>query len=252
MSETTTSSTGSADYAALLSTLDTCCPQTEYEVLRLMRRCVASYDFAHFMIARLPGGDRQSFAERLVMSSWPAELVQRYEAADLFPVSRLVSEVRRTKLPLFEETQALLGRVGEAFEPALCLTMGEPGKPRPPSRTYAALLHTTYGEPFMVALTGTRNAPRGLEAAGLYFLLVSLFERLESTMEGASPVRERLSAREVECLRWAAAGKSSDEIAIILDISAYTVSSYFKSAARKLDAVNRMQAIARAMRLKLI
>ncbi len=47
-----------------------------------------------------------------------------------------------------------------------------------------------------------------------------------------------LSAREVECLRWAAAGKSSDEIAIILDISAYTVSSYFKSAARKLDAVN--------------
>ena len=67
-----------------------------------------------------------------------------------------------------------------------------------------------------------------------------------------SGAREKLSSREVECLRWAAAGKSSDEIAIILGISAYTVSSYFKSATRKLDAVNRMQAIARAMRMKLI
>ena len=50
----------------------------------------------------------------------------------------------------------------------------------------------------------------------------------------------------------AAAGKSSDEIAIILGISAYTVSSYFKSATRKLKAVNRMQAIAIALRLRLI
>ncbi|MFP5077287.1 LuxR C-terminal-related transcriptional regulator [Rhizobium sp. YIM 134829] len=252
MSDTTILSSGGGDYAALLSSLDSGSAQTEYEVLRLMRRCAASFDFAHFMIARLPGGDRQSFAERLVLSSWPAELVQRYDAADLFPVSRLVSSVRRTKLPLFQNTQSLLGREGQAFEPADCLTLGEPDSPRPPSGTFAALFHTTYGEPFMVTLTGTRAAPGQLEAAGLYYLLLSLFERLESTMESTNPVREKLSAREVECLRWAAAGKSSDEIAIILDISAYTVSSYFKSAARKLDAVNRMQAIARAMRLKII
>ena len=88
--------------------------------------------------------------------------------------------------------------------------------------------------------------------ATLYFALLKVFEALEQTFETTASGREKLSAREIECLRWAAAGKSSEEIAIILGISVYTVSSYFKTATRKLDAVNRMQAIARAMRMQLI
>jgi DNA-binding CsgD family transcriptional regulator len=63
---------------------------------------------------------------------------------------------------------------------------------------------------------------------------------------------ENLSSREIECLRWSAAGKSSEEIAIILDLSAHTVIGYLKSAMRKLDSVNRMQAIARALRYRLL
>ena len=81
---------------------------------------------------------------------------------------------------------------------------------------------------------------------------MQLFECLEKTCSTGGSARDKLSSREIECLRWAAAGKSSDEIAIILGISVYTVSSYFTSATRKLEAVNRMQAIACAMRLKLI
>ncbi|MEZ2131091.1 MULTISPECIES: helix-turn-helix transcriptional regulator [unclassified Sinorhizobium] len=63
---------------------------------------------------------------------------------------------------------------------------------------------------------------------------------------------ESLSRREIECLRWSAAGKSSEEIAIILDLSAHTVAGYLKSAMRKLDSVNRMQAVARAYRFRLL
>jgi DNA-binding CsgD family transcriptional regulator len=63
---------------------------------------------------------------------------------------------------------------------------------------------------------------------------------------------ESLSSREIECLRWSAAGKSSDEIAIILDLSPHTVVGYLKSAMRKLDSVNRMQAVARAFRYRLL
>jgi DNA-binding CsgD family transcriptional regulator len=63
---------------------------------------------------------------------------------------------------------------------------------------------------------------------------------------------ETLTRREIECLRWSAAGKSSDEIAIILDLSSHTVAGYLKSAMRKLDSVNRMQAVARAFRYRLL
>jgi DNA-binding CsgD family transcriptional regulator len=228
----------------LLPTPDRSSVQTEYEVLRLMRQCAAEFDFDNFMIVRMPAGDQQSFAERLVVSSWPTELVRTYDALDLFRTSRLVAELRHTKLPVFAETSALLGLRGKPLS-GVDIAPGMAG-------TLAALFHTTYADPYIVTLSGARGAPEGSEAAEVYFVLLQLFERLERAMDAGVTTREKLSAREVECLRWAAAGKSSDEIAIILGISAYTVSSYFKTAARKLDAVNRMQAIARAMRLKII
>lgn len=56
-----------------------------------------------------------------------------------------------------------------------------------------------------------------------------------------------LSPRERECLEWAAAGKSGWEISRILSISENTVIFHFNNAKRKLDAVNRRQAIARAI-----
>ncbi|MNL69341.1 HTH-type quorum sensing-dependent transcriptional regulator VjbR [compost metagenome] len=79
--------------------------------------------------------------------------------------------------------------------------------------------------------------------------MLDILSRRTRQQEGP---RERLSARELECLRWTAAGKSSEEIAIILNISSHTVVSYLKSAMRKLDSVNRMQAIARACRFRLL
>lgn len=67
----------------------------------------------------------------------------------------------------------------------------------------------------------------------------------------ASP-REGLSRREVECLQWAAMGKSAPDIAQVLDRSAETVRVHLKHAYRKLEADNRAQAVARAMALGLI
>jgi LuxR family transcriptional regulator, quorum-sensing system regulator SdiA len=61
-----------------------------------------------------------------------------------------------------------------------------------------------------------------------------------------------LSLRERECLRWAAAGKTTEEVAAILDISQETVRVYFKRAMRKLGATTRTQAIARACSANLL
>ena len=236
-----------ADAGALLE-IDPASVRTEYELLHLMRRLIKRYDFAHFLIARLPLADEQRFSERLVLSNWPAELVRQYDAGETFQASVLVERLRQTKLPV--------AGGAELLEPALKGAGKAPLRhlqPHPDmARHFAVLLHTTYGEPFVAVLSGRRDEPEGVERATLYLTVVQLFECLERTFDAGTAVREKLSSREIECLRWAAAGKSSDEIAIILGISAYTVGSYFKSATRKLDAVNRMQAIARAMRMKLI
>jgi DNA-binding CsgD family transcriptional regulator len=61
-----------------------------------------------------------------------------------------------------------------------------------------------------------------------------------------------LSDREVECLRWTALGKSSEEIGELIGRSTETVRFHLKNAIRKLNANNRIHAVAIASYLQLL
>jgi len=67
--------------------------------------------------------------------------------------------------------------------------------------------------------------------------------------EKRSPAAEALSDREIACLQLAGDGRISEEIAERLRLSVHTVNAYLGSATIKLDSVNRIQAIAKAIRL---
>ena len=223
--------------------------QTEYEVLHLMRQCANHFRFSHFLVSRFPANEQQRFAERLLVSNWPADLVRKYDALGLFHISRLAIETGMTKLPVQGDSSLLAPSDWESGQAGSAIALAEG---HGLATTTAFLLHSSTGDPYRMVFSGTRAPLARPELTELHFAALQLFECLEKTFVAATAGREKLSTREVECLRWAAAGKSSDEIAIILGISVYTVSSYFKSATRKLQAVNRMQAIAIALRLRLI
>jgi DNA-binding CsgD family transcriptional regulator len=53
----------------------------------------------------------------------------------------------------------------------------------------------------------------------------------------------------VECLRWAAMGKTDIEISMIIKRSRATVRFHIHNASMKLDAVNRSQAVFKATQL---
>ncbi|MEM1192453.1 MAG: helix-turn-helix transcriptional regulator [Pseudomonadota bacterium] len=72
----------------------------------------------------------------------------------------------------------------------------------------------------------------------------SLRAAIDAETEGEAPL---LSNREVECLLWAGAGKTTGEIAAILSVADGTVEEYFKRAAKKLGASTRAQACVRAI-----
>lgn len=59
----------------------------------------------------------------------------------------------------------------------------------------------------------------------------------------------RLTKREVQCMRWAAAGKTDTEIAILIGLTRATVRYHITNAVQKLDAVNRCQAVYKAQQL---
>ncbi len=62
----------------------------------------------------------------------------------------------------------------------------------------------------------------------------------------------RISSRELECLKWAAEGKSSWEIGRILSCAEATVNFHFTNIRRKLNSKSRQQAVVKAIKLGLI
>ena len=86
-------------------------------------------------------------------------------------------------------------------------------------------------------------------AFGIYARrFIRSYTRVMAEME-ALPPGSRLSKREVECLRWAAIGKTDMEISMIISRSRATVRFHIHNASTKLNAVNRSQTVFKAAQL---
>ncbi|HEY2356820.1 MAG TPA: helix-turn-helix transcriptional regulator [Phenylobacterium sp.] len=85
-------------------------------------------------------------------------------------------------------------------------------------------------------------------AAELHALALRLVAtHAEPSTAVASPAR--LTRREIQCVKWAAAGKTDQEIGQIIRLAAPTVRFHLKNASRKLEARGRSQTIHRAAAL---
>jgi DNA-binding CsgD family transcriptional regulator len=123
---------------------------------------------------------------------------------------------------------------------------------------YERQLNTTVeGKPMTLLCTYpiiATGAAEVLEVARIHQLAVARRNGDWELVESA-PAKERdhsLTPREREVLWWAAQGKSAREIAEILHIGERTVNEHSQNAIRKLGAANRTQAVAVALRERLI
>lgn len=122
----------------------------------------------------------------------------------------------------------------------------------------AGFLVPIYGPMGLRGTVGFAGSARELAddrtQAFLFMLSLQAFDRVQdlATPKRAQGPKVTLAPREIECLHWTAAGKTSWEIGEILSLSERTVESYLKTAALKLGAVTRTQAVAAAIRQGLI
>jgi len=86
-------------------------------------------------------------------------------------------------------------------------------------------------------------------AEPMFALALKLISAHAEVSSLRAPPHGAPTAREVQCLRWAALGKTDFEIAHILAISVPTVRFHLKNAARKLGACSRSHAIHRGTSL---
>ncbi len=108
---------------------------------------------------------------------------------------------------------------------------------------------------FCVAADGQSRDLDGLlaETEPMLLFIAARFHDAVQRSRPPSPVTGvSLTAREGECLQWAAQGKTSWETAMILDVAEVTVNFHLKNVMKKLGVANRVHAVARAVAFGLI
>ena len=123
----------------------------------------------------------------------------------------------------------------------------------------AVSLHIPGGKQFMLGFDRDTPLPRGDEE--LTRLLADLQLGAVHAQDAAarlllptkpSETAPALTRRELEILKWTAAGKTAGETAQILCISSWTVTYYMRSILSKLQASNKHKAVLNAMALGII
>lgn len=221
------------------------------EAARTMNDCLGALarrnGMEFFMASWFPRGDRLEFSANMIAGNWPKELMDGYAADGDYGTSRLIQSLKESILPYYGDQPIFGSEQADSYQ-----RLGQMFRRHGLCHHLAFALHDAHLNHYVFVFSARKGGLTEERIAALYFGCLELLDRCGTSLRHREGPKEKLSSRELECLRWSAAGKSSEEIAIILDISGHTVVSYLKSAMRKLDAVNRMQAIARAYRFRLL
>lgn len=219
--------------------------KTQFDVFRFMKRLSETYRQRAFMVMHLPAATAVDLSGNTIITNWPAELLTAFDQAKMLANSTLLRKLRRTTTPFvydLEQVTKASGNVSvkELFERFSIV------------RGAFFPVSDIAGNRGVVSVLGDGPAFSRQQMMELLYAAAHVFERLTDIRSIDVRVTEQLSDREIDCLNWTSAGKTSSEIAGILGLSEHTVNHYLNRAAKKLDTVNRTQAVAKALRVGLI
>lgn len=151
-----------------------------------------------------------------------------------------------------EDSQALLGQLAALRRPAILDEPPAALKPYITGRRILMLPMTAHtGERLVLVLADDLEMRSEADVAGAIFDFLKALQKL-AVAEGLDADTPRFRKRELEVVEWTAEGKTSTEIALIMGLSEYTVNEYIGAAMRKLDAVNRIHLVTKAIRVGII
>ncbi len=221
---------------------------TQFDIFRFMKRLTEAYRVRAFMVLNLPSATARDLQSNTVITNWPAELLSAYDHEALLTNSPVMGKLRSSTVPFFNDlSKAKLDRsdgksgiVTALFERFRMM------------RFAYFPTHDPSGARGAVSFSGDREPFAPEEMLELHYISTHVFDRLAEIRALDNRVVDALTDREIDCLNWTAAGKTSVEIADILGLSEHTVNHYLNRATKKLDTVNRTQAVAKALRIGLI
>jgi DNA-binding CsgD family transcriptional regulator len=183
------------------------------------------------------------------LDAYPPEWMAHYRRRRYFEIDPVLDHCRYHTTPCLWAADPFARRVGylteffsEAVDYGLSAGIGLP-------------IHGPSGSSAMitVATDDVTLARPNMKSLGELQLLASFLHEASHRLASSSKQElVHLTVRELDCLRWAAEGRTSWEISQQLGISERTVVFHLQNAARKLGVLGRRQAIAKAMSLQLL
>ena len=206
-----------------------------YDLLKVARQIAEAHGRTHFALLRMPSVTKQFSASDVVLSNWPN-----------LAIAALVSQCPTTFLRIIQQALAPFAVTlsGDVCDGLAC----EDGMA---CNGLVVPMADHDGRRFAMIFTSTRGH-KAAEDFSLVTAALGFFERYAFVTDDDGAQERSLSAREVECLAWISEGKTSLDVSSILGISPHTVNHYLNNAQEKLGANNRTQAVAIALRTRLI
>jgi DNA-binding CsgD family transcriptional regulator len=212
-------------------------PTSRPELIRFLESQCARIRADHYLVAEMAGGHGGDEI-RIVTANWMFNTIEAVGPAPLArlstaPVTSFMGAVPTTWQPygsehLADEQAAALKADGHAELVSVRLRAG---------KTHYLLLLSA-------------AQPLRLDTARIPAASMALSYALSAICDciSAEAPEYPISQRERECLDWVAKGKTTMDIAEILDVSSNTINSYLTHVIQKLSARNRAMAIAVAIR----
>lgn len=219
--------------------------QKPAEIAASVASVASRFGFSAFILTGLPE-NAQRLADSVLLDAWPRAWLTRYIEAGHFSHDPCARHCRMVNDPfawgeiprtLFEQPRSLqvVNEAGDyGFRDGLCIP-----------------LHTVQGFRGISLAGGRIELPPGARRM-LTLLSVFACEAVERAARtpGSERAQPRLTAREREVLRWVAVGKTVDEVADILGLSAHTVTEHLRKSRVKLAATNTLHAVVLALRTR--
>ncbi|MEH3146690.1 MAG: LuxR family transcriptional regulator [Methylobacterium frigidaeris] len=225
--------------------------ETSEQLFEELRGAGSHFGYDSFIVTGLPQRHRETLSDCSLLIGWPQDWAARYAERGYVHVDPVIERIRHTIDPFVWSEVSY-----DPSDPGPAQVMNEA-----PSfglvDGFCVPIHRINGREAGVSFGAERLDLSGDARAGLHLIAVYAFSKAAAFRSKPSLPQKRggslwCSQREIECIKWAAAGKTGWETSEILCLSQRTVEAYLASAARKLRAVNRVQLIAEALRRGLI
>jgi LuxR family quorum sensing-dependent transcriptional regulator len=215
------------------------------EVLSFLESALKPFGAEFFCLNFLPVKG-QKFEEVLLVHQVPTAWMQLYLERQYSLVDPSLRHCRRTTWP-FEYLESPYDRDSEPLAAEVLQRASDFGL----SKGFLIPVASPTGRQGNVWIGGYDLKLAADEKSIVHLLSLYAFDKAQH-FSGLCDIKPNITLREREVLTWIASGKTAWEIGQILNISKRTVDEHLAKAAHKLNAANRPQAVARAIRYRLI